>query len=345
MMRPLGKIRRMLGVLTLDVPRYLPRLWSANARYLSICNRNEMLDPDPRGDGYRCTWQWSSDLHAPKLLPPLGRALMRRALRDHPIGHASRPSAEGPPRVSFVIGHRGTARLSLLLATIESIASQTDVPVECIVVEQDMESHLAGRLPPWVRHVHTPLPEPSLRYCRSWAFNVGVRHATSPVLVLHDNDILVPTGYAAAVLRLQTRGFDVLNLKRFVFYLGEAATARLLEARAEIGDSLPVAVGQNLLGGSLAITREAYDAIGGFDEAFIGWGGEDVEFWERARSRRAWEYGFLPFIHLWHEAQPGKNVSDSDTLRLYHSLALVPVQDRIAALVSRASGMMSGPAH
>jgi hypothetical protein len=344
-MRQLGDIREMLGVVALDLPRHLPRLWSANARYLSICNRDELLERNPGGEGYRCTWQWSSDLHAPKLLPPLGRALLRRALRDHPVGHASEPAAEGAPQVSFVIGHRGMARLPLLLATIESIAAQTDVRVECIVVEQDVDAHLAGHLPSWVRHVHTPPPEPSLRYCRSWAFNVGVRHAASPLLVLHDNDILVPQGYAAAVLRLQTQGFDVLNLKRFVFYLDEATTARLLEARASLSESTPVAVGQNLLGGSLAITREAYDAIGGFDEAFIGWGGEDVEFWERARSRRAWEYGFLPFVHLWHEAQPEKNIANSDTMRLYHSLALVPVEDRIATLVARSSGLMAGPAH
>jgi len=345
MMGSLGEVRGMLGVLALDLPRYLPRLWSGNSSYLSICNRNELLERDPRGDGHRCTWQWSSDLRAPQLLPSLGRALMRRALRDYPIGHASRPAGGAPPQVSFVIGHRGMARLPLLLATIESIGSQTGVPVECIVVEQDVEAHLAGRLPNWVRHIHTPPPEPSLKYCRSWAFNVGVRHATSPVLVLHDNDILVPAGYAAAILRLRTQGFDVLNLKRFVFYLGNASTAQFLEGNGSLGDSFPAAIGQNLLGGSLAITREAYDAIGGFDEAFIGWGGEDVEFWERARSRRVWEYGFLPFIHLWHEAQPEKNVSNSDTMRLYHSLALVPVKDRIAALVGRAWGTMSGPVH
>jgi hypothetical protein len=42
------------------------------------------------------------------------------------------------------------------------------------------------------------------------------------------------------------------------------------------------------------------------DEDFMGWGGEDVEFWGRVCTRRVWNYGFLPILHLWHAPQPGK---------------------------------------
>jgi hypothetical protein len=271
---------------------------------------------------------------------------MRHALGSHPIRFAAAPadSSFARPDVSFVIGHRGLDRLPHLLATLESIASQADAAVECIVVEQDLEPLLTGRLPTWVRHVHTPLPHNDLPYCRSWAFNVGVQHTHSEALVLHDNDMLVPSDYAAHVLRLIRQGYEVINLKRFIFYLTQAHTDGVFRGRRGLTDSAPLTIVQNLEGGgSVAVTRAAYDEIGGFDEAFVGWGGEDVEFWERAATRRVWPYAFLPLVHLWHRAQPGKASGNSDTLRLYYSLANTPIEQRIARLRDACRGAASGP--
>ena len=47
----------------------------------------------------------------------------------------------------FVIGHRGTARLDHLLLTIKSIAGQSGVPIECIIVEQSFEPQIQKYLP------------------------------------------------------------------------------------------------------------------------------------------------------------------------------------------------------
>ena len=46
-----------------------------------------------------------------------------------------------------------------------------------------------GRLPDWVRYLHTPIPE-GMPYSRAWAFNVGARAGRGEVLVFHDNDML-----------------------------------------------------------------------------------------------------------------------------------------------------------
>ncbi len=91
-------------------------------------------------------------------------------------------------------------------------------------------------------------------------------------------------------------------------------------------------------GGSLAMTRTAFLAIGGYDESFVGWGGEDNEFWERAHTRRVWPYGYLPMVHLWHSAQPRKTDSDNPTLRRYEALSRISVDERIAALRKREFG-------
>jgi len=338
-------MKGLLGVFLKDLPRFLPALMHNDAHYLALCNRAERLEAAPDGSGYRCDWQWTSDLHAPKVLPFLGRWLMKRALADHLVRRLPQPQlVSGKPEVSFIIGHRGMARLPHLLATLESIAAQQDVGIECIVVEQDAQPLLMGHLPAWVRHIHTPPPVFDMPYARSWAFNVGVKQARGRVLVLHDNDMLVSADYTARILSRVEQGFEVVNLKRFIFYLDEAHTKAVFKSKATLLDIPAEAIVQNLeAGGSVAITRDAYDRIGGMDESFIGWGGEDNEFWERAQTCKVWPYGCLPLVHLWHPSQIGKYQGENPTLKHYRELSLIPPVDRIAHLIARQSGGMAVP--
>lgn len=269
---------------------------------------------------------------------------MRRALLDHPIRRSHDVADTGAfPDISFIIGHRGTARISLLLATIESVAAQVGARIECIVVEQDMTPEVRDQIPEWVRYVHIT-PSDDMPYCRSWAFNVGAQVARGRVLVLHDNDLLVPTDYAAKVLQQTAKGYEVVNLKRFIFYLSERHTKRYLGGEIDLLGAAPEAIMQNAeAGGSIAITRDAYDRIGGMDESFIGWGGEDNEFWERAQTCTLWPFGALPIVHLWHVAQPGKGVPDFPTRKRFSDLSAISVEDRIVALHSRKRGQLDAP--
>jgi hypothetical protein len=336
--------RRLAGVVLRDLPLYLPALARGGEAHLAIRNRDEQLEPAPDATGYRCNWRWTSDLHAPRVIPALGRQLMRRALAAHAVARCAAPATLGAtPRISFVIGHRGLARLPLLLATLESIAAQRDVEIECVVIEQDIEPRLAGRLPTWVRHVHTVSPPP-MPYCRSWSFNVGALHARAPVLILHDNDMLVPVDYAAQILNRIARGFEVVNLKRFIFYLNESHTQDYLSGRAGLLDAAPEAVVQNLeAGGSVAVTRDAFERIGGMDESFVGWGGEDNEFWERAATLKVWPWANLPIVHLWHPAQAGKHDAAYATAQRYRELSQINPSVRIERLRASHRGQLSGP--
>ena len=181
-------------------------------------------------------------------------------------------------------------------------------------------------------------------YCRSWTFNVGARHTPAPVLVLHDNDMLVPADYAASILARLAQGYDVVNQKRFIFYLSEAHTRLIFAGQAALTSDAPLAIVQNLEGGgSVAITREAFDKIGGMDESFIGWGGEDNEFWDRAQTLRVWPYAGLPIVHLWHAAQPGKQKPGNSTLEHFKELSQVRAGDRIERLRSTPRGELRGP--
>lgn len=340
-------MRELAGVLLKDVPRYVRALSRRETKdYLRLCNRREVLEPAPDGSGFRCDWQWASDLHAPKHLPLLGRWLALRALADHPIELADRPAAKDEaPAISFIIGHRGTARLPHLLSTLSTIAAQRGVSIECLVVEQEVDSVLRPQLPAWVRHIHTPPPDAQMPYCRSWAFNVGARHAAGRILVLQDNDLLVPSDYAARMLAHFDAGFDVVNLKRYAFYLGEAHTSKVLSRQSGLADEAPVAITQNLEGGgTVGISRHAYERIGGMDESFIGWGGEDNEFWERALTLKVWPYGYLPIVHLWHPAQPDKLQPDSQAQRVYRASSQVTPEERIQRLRNTKQGLPNGPA-
>jgi len=329
--------KQQLAALVLDVPRFE---WALRADWREVRNRNEHLDPSGDGRGVSCKWQWTSDLHVASVFPNLGRRLMARAIEDWPIDFADRPAeTAGDAQVSFVIGHRGRERMPHLFATLATIAAQRGVRFECVVVEQSEESELRDRLPAWVRYLHTPIYDPKMPYCRSWALNAGAMIAHGKVLILHDNDMLVPQAYAAEVWARAAGGYEVMNLKRFIFYL-TPEHSRILAENRKFGDAdAPEVVVQNLeAGGSVAITRDACMAIGGYDESFIGWGGEDNEFWERAQTRRVWRYGYLPIVHLWHRAQPRKQDPGNPTLRRQIERSAVPPERRIRELTARPFG-------
>jgi hypothetical protein len=343
--------RQKLGVILLDLPKYLwalrPALVVGRERrpWIYVKNRRERLARPDRGEGAACAWQWTSELHAPLVFPVLGLLLLRAALRDCPIqlpGPGVSPAPAERPDITFLVGHRGRDRLPHLVWTLRSIAGQVGVSVECIVVEQDFEQTARDHLPGWVRYVHTPPPYDGMPYCRAWAFNVGARQARSPLLVLHDNDMLVPETYAAELVRKHRRGHEIINLKRLIFYLSEDYTHEVFARDASLAGRPPESIIQNAeAGGSVAVDRGAYFALGGMDEAFVGWGGEDNEFWERALTRRAWRFGSLPMVHPWHLPQPGRRAVDgrgATTAELSVRRAAIRVENRIEELRRRDFG-------
>jgi glycosyltransferase involved in cell wall biosynthesis len=227
--------------------------------------------------------------------------------------------------------------------TIASIAAQAEVAIECIVVEQSAESLLAKALPPWVRYVHTPPPRPGMPYSRSWAFNVGARFAKGQWLVLHDNDLLVPSLYAFRITQTGLCGFDAARLQRFVFYLSKEGTDALLASPRALFRTPPVRVVQNCEGGTLAVRRSVYWEIGAHDEGFEGWGGEDNELFDRLLTRRLHDHSYLPFVHLYHALQVPQSANNAvDTY--FDQRMRIPAPLRIAELAARPSGQPSGPA-
>ncbi|HJQ19364.1 MAG TPA: glycosyltransferase, partial [Gemmatimonadaceae bacterium] len=182
----MSTLREKAGALLFD---WIPFELRLRRDWTRAHNRNERIDVDRHG--VRCEWLWTSDLHIAEVFPSTGRRLMRAAFARWPIALADDVPAHDAPRVSFLIGHRGAERIPHLLTTIRSIAGQRGVPFECIVVEQSETIEARALLPAGVRYVHDAVAA-GAPYNRSRAFNAGARAARGDVLILHDNDMVVP---------------------------------------------------------------------------------------------------------------------------------------------------------
>jgi hypothetical protein len=311
---------------------------SGGDAYIAIRNSGERITSGPEGLGFLCNWRWHSGLKTPALLwHNLSSHILQAALRHAPVVMRAEPSwSDARPLVSFIIGHRGVDRLPQLTATLRSIAGQVMVPCECIVVEQDVVPRAQAHLPAWVNYVHTPVPSDEAPFSRSWAFNVGAKLAQAEVVVLHDGDILIPQGYSASILNRIKDGYDVVNAKRFVFYLSRESSRWVADGRCGLEDCAVDYIMQNAdAGGSVAMLRSVFREVGGMDEGFSGWGCEDNELWERLMLKRVWNWGYLPLFHLWHDDQPTRDSPDNPNWERFCELQGIAPAERAVWLAGR----------
>ncbi len=347
------KLRDLPGVLIKD----LPKIARALARpvqpgrsdlrgWISICNRAERLVPASDGPGYGCEWQWGSRLHSAEVIPAIGWGMMRAALREWPIVLAREPRlACGEPKVSFVYAHAGRDRLSQLHRAIASVFAQRDVPCEVIVVDQSKES-LLGQMPTPINYLHLAKDNVAEGWHKAWAYNVGARLARGSILVFQDGDICVPESYAQSLVEaIDDRGHGAASLQRFLFYLKQHAVPTFDgSALLSIEPVIPDCTFQNWKGGTIAVRREAFEAIGGFDEGFVDWGGEDDEFYDRCAHIGHCRHGFLPFVHLWHQPQVDRHLpTNRNTTDVLPWRLSIPVDQRVSELASRSWGVTVRP--
>ncbi len=342
------RLRDLPGVLVRDLPRYrvaLSATASDASAWTRLCNRNETLTEVEGFRGYQCQWQWGSEMHAPRVLPALGRALVQAALREWPIRFVDKPADTGEhPRISFVIAHSGADRLVQLTRTLRSLFAQEGVCCEFIVIDQS-PTPLLAHLPRGIVYRHLDKSGLAPGWRKSWAFNVGARLARSEILVFHDGDICAPAGYASEVLRvLEKGGHAAASLQRMLFYLTRDDTAQLMQEGAIPGDCLPAPAFQNWKGGTIAIRKDAFMLTGGFDEGFVDWGGEDDEFYDRCSGVGHCRAGYLPFVHLWHAPQAKRMAADNlNTSRILPSRLAIPLAQRMAELRERKWGYPDAP--
>lgn len=310
---------------------WCPRSLTFVSPWQGLCNRSERLRRGEDRDCYECPWADSSWLTVAQVFPDVGRGLLLHVMKSWPFDLFGDCVSESScdASVDVVIPFGGTERIRQLQAVVRSVLHQVVPPARIILAGQ-----LTG-LPDdcqWLSACHKVEIPKSLMFNKSQALNAGVRESNGSILLLHDADIVVPGNYIREICRRMQGGWQGMRPLRFLFSLSQQDSAEfqkscMVSSTAEVSEVM-----QNFPGGSIAVRREVYDAIGGFDEDFVGWGGEDVEFLDRLKSCRMYPGSFAPGIHLWHPSAPQK-ASGHRNNELMAAKLQASVTDRIHSLL------------
>jgi glycosyltransferase involved in cell wall biosynthesis len=254
-------------------------------------------------------------------------AAIERSLQElFESGHAE------PCDVTVVVGVRAApgepqrlrnARACLLALNLQDLPRWR---YRIIVVEQDRAPQAEVVLGPLAdRYVFAFNPGP---YNRGWGFNVGVRLAAATgALCLIDADLLAPPDFLRRCLDTVRGGNKAVLPYEQVTYLTEESSEQVVADRLAAGlgptPARPYAgrTAGGSQGGCLWVEPALYQAVGGHDERFRGWGYEDWELW--GRLKRATATARLPghLLHLYHPPAPTHTPATLANQRLYERLS------------------------
>lgn len=217
--------------------------------------------------------------------------------------------------VSIIIPFRASDdhRLANLRATIAHLSSMFPGG-EIIIAEQDTSSRIV--LAEFNSKVQPLLIEDSGPFNKSRLINHAVSHTGYPVLLIHDADMLLPETETKRSVAAVGKSLDAARPFHQLIDLSRQQTGHYLRTN-ELPDK-PGTHGYDrqyrgeylcLAGGAVVIRTEFFKHIGGFDERFQGWGGEDNAFslLIRSHTRKAAIANSGTAWHLWH---PRANTGD-----------------------------------
>jgi GT2 family glycosyltransferase len=195
------------------------------------------------------------------------------------------------PRVSVVIPVRnGTATMGAELA---ALACQRAAPPFEIVVSDNgstdgLQEWLVASSAQWpqldIRCVDSSA-KPGVSYAR----NEGVRHARADIILICDSDdIVCPTWVRSMAEALET--YDGVGGSLDELTLNPPSSPMLAFATS----SLPVGLGflPYAVGANCGVRRKVWQALEGFDEAYLH-GGEEIDFFWRLQLG-GYKFGFVP---------------------------------------------------
>jgi GT2 family glycosyltransferase len=248
-----------------------------------------------------------------------------------------------PPTVSVVVPHHESPHdLDLLLTALEL----QDHPLHLldVVVADDGSRTLPDPGPrPYAVRVVAQADD---GFRAAAARNLGAAAARGAILCFLDADTVPEPGYVSAVVRHVAHGADLVVGRRRHADLAATSPGQLrrwltdgteapevLEEPAWLADAYARtddlrAAGDDayrfVISAVLSVTRELFQAVGGFEEAFRSYGGEDWEFAHRCWLRGA-DFVHAPDAVAWHDGPDfGARTPDAEALwsRNVEALAL-----------------------
>ena len=173
------------------------------------------------------------------------------------------------------------------------------------------------------------------RFNRAKAINDAAR-AAGPwdAAIVMDADSFVPEAAPVDALRLaEATGACVYAHDEYHGLSFEDSEAVMAGERDPEGCK-PAFFARKTCSSYQVVPRALWDAIGGFDEGFEGWGGEDVAFYYAAYTFGAVAEVRGPMFHLWHEpawdAGHGHDKPNVDRMLRYQ--ACIGKRERMAAI-------------
>lgn len=186
----------------------------------------------------------------------------------------------------YIILHRDRStnkdRSRNLFAVIKHIKTEIDIPI--LVVEQDSSINMElckKLLDDGIQYQF--IYNPGL-FNRSWGYNCAINFTRYKKLILADNDLVLDNHDLLLGLD-HLKKYNIVKPFNKVYDLDSDATINCIN----LNEYYQTDTSRNRInltaGGLLMITRETFLKVGGYDERFEGWGGEDDEM-----TLHLWKY-------------------------------------------------------
>jgi glycosyltransferase involved in cell wall biosynthesis len=207
---------------------------------------------------------------------------------------------------TFIIGYRHKAdRMNNLRRTLDWINGFSGVQI--ILVEQDKHSKISN-LNLKCEHIFI---KSNMPYNRSWAFNVGIKYSKSNIIIFSDSDLIMnPNDLIEGIKALQNYEMvspynSVLDLTQQESNLGLEQLLNINRPGRGENDNQKI----NISGGLSMFRKDAITRIGGWNENFWCWGGEDDYQTIKVKHLLTWTELKAKCYHLWHNReQPDMNL-------------------------------------
>lgn len=214
-----------------------------------------------------------------------------------------------PASFSYIIAYRSASerlRKTNLQAVLEWLALLADL--EVVVVEQDRVPTLRqAELPANCSLVYMHHAGP---FNKSWGLNVGFQSSTGASVAFGDADVLVSPPALARCFQACQGSIEAVKPYDRLIDLTEEETRRFLSERGALEVERSVSwinregIGEYVSfgGGLFIMQRGTFERLGGFDERFLGWGGEDDAMTIKVQRlvAAAQTLSGQTAFHLWH---------------------------------------------
>ncbi len=232
---------------------------------------------------------------------------------------------ENPYIFTYIIGYRHKLeRLNNLKKVLEWLSGFKGI--EIIIVEQDRSSKLPAYSLKGFRYIFT---KSDLPFNRSWAFNVGLKNSSSQVIGFGDSDLVMdPQKFIDSIKLLEQ--YDCVSPYSQVIDLEPQESNLPLSNLNQInrpgrGESDIQRI--NLTGGIVLYRKDAIQRIGGWDESFLGWGGEDDFQTMKTKMFLKWIENPGKVFHLYHDKVKPDMIYYQRNLNLLNQLIKLQQED------------------